>query len=208
MDKGKRLTALGAGLLLAVGATGAQAGSDNHAEPGWKGFYLGAGVGDFRYRQKGSAGGINYNFDQSDTAYKAFLGYRFTPYLGVEGAYADLGNPGKRLSNALGGNRLKFRTQAWYAYLVGYLPIANAFDLFGKAGVADWKVDAKVQGNGFQSQFDKAPNGTDFAWGLGAEANLPLNVSVRAEYERIEMNKGPFKKLDNDLISLSLLLHF
>ncbi|KPV39189.1 hypothetical protein AN478_13005 [Thiohalorhabdus denitrificans] len=202
----KHLTAMGTGLLLAAGPVGLQAAEDTG--PGWRGIYFGAGVGQFSYEQEGEVGGIDYSFDESDTAYKAFLGYRLTPYFSIEGAYADLGNPAGNLTDELGGNRLKADTEAWYGYLVGYLPVANAFDFFAKVGVADWSVNARLQGDGFENEIDNTPNGTDFAWGLGAEVNLPLNFSLRGEYERIEMDEGPLKNLDNELISASLLWQF
>ncbi|MFA9460641.1 porin family protein [Thiohalorhabdus methylotrophus] len=202
----KRLIATATGVLLAAGTATAQAAED--VGPGWRGVYFGAGVGQYSYKQEGEVGGIDYSLDESDTAYKAFLGYRFTPYVSIEAAYADLGNPAGNLTEDLGGNRLKADTEAWYGYLVGYLPIANAFDFFGKVGVADWSVNAKLQGDGFESEIDNTPDGTDFAWGLGAEVNLPLNFSVRAEYERIEMGEGPLKNLDNELISASVLWQF
>ncbi|SCY30009.1 outer membrane beta-barrel protein [Thiohalorhabdus denitrificans] len=200
-----RVFGLGAALLLAPGAVAAQG---SNPAPGWQGFYLGGGVGDFQYEEEGEVQDVQYSFDESDTAYKLFAGYRFLPFLGVELAYADLGEPGGGIDEDVLGDRLDADADAWFGYVTGYLPVADAFDFFGKVGVAAWEVDTDLDTGPNQADLGVSHDGTDFAWGLGAQVNLPANVSIRGEYERIELGDDGNRDRDASLISASVLFHF
>ena len=57
-----------------------------------RGFYAGAGFGQMK-TEVDDVLGLNYDFDEDDVGFKAFGGYRFFPWLSVEGAYLDGGNP-------------------------------------------------------------------------------------------------------------------
>ncbi|MFA9459478.1 outer membrane beta-barrel protein [Thiohalorhabdus methylotrophus] len=206
----KRHMGLGAALLLASGGAAAQYADHHHRQLGWQGFYLGAGAGDFRYEEEGRVQDNTYTFDESDTAYKLFAGFRFNPFLGIEAAYADLGEPGGSVGGDVFGGRNKVDIQAWFGYLVGYLPVSDGFDFFGKVGAAVWEVDTDLETGNNQADFSVSHDGTDFAWGLGAQVNLPWPISIRGEYEQIEHdgNEERIRSRDSSLISASLLFHF
>ncbi|HKJ88515.1 MAG TPA: outer membrane beta-barrel protein [Gammaproteobacteria bacterium] len=207
---------LGIALVLLLASSTAAAGYDSYEtggyqDLGWQGFYMGGGAGKFRYQQKGSYRGNPYSMDKTDTAYKGIIGYRFLPFIGMEVSYEDLGTATKRLKNIAVADKLKVRSRAWTGYMVGYLPVEDVLDLFGKVGLAAWQTDTKVTAASGGKLSSTSHEGTDFAWGLGAQVNFPSDLSLRGEYERIEYDppKGPYiRSRDSSLITGSLLLHF
>src|SRR5262245_31927780 len=157
-----------------------------------EGLYIGAGIG-----QAGIKDNINTaNFDETDAAYKVFLGYRFKviPFfnLAIEGAYTDFGKP----SQTLGGQRVETNINGPSIAALAILPL-GPFDLYGKLGGINWNVDTTI-GNAKTSR-----SGSGGFYGLGAGLNLGP-FGLRAEYERFQI-----KDVDRvDLFSLSALFQF
>lgn len=122
------------------------------------GVYVGGSIGN-------AAMEINeLNFDENDDAYKAFMGYRFdlpAVFLGVEGGYANLGEPDLRERTGLN--------------LFGIAGLeAGPIDLFVKAGYIAWNTDF-VQ-----------DDSSDLGYGLGMAFGLgPLEI--RGEYEMYDV---------------------
>lgn len=58
-----------------------------------RGFYLGAGVGQFNLEIDDFEGLTTDTFDADDTSLKIFGGWRFNPYIAAELAYIDFGAP-------------------------------------------------------------------------------------------------------------------
>ena len=84
----KRILAAATLLVLGIGTAAAQ--TENQG-----GFYVGGAVGQFDLKIDGLDGvdeAID-GLDADDTAWKAFVGWRFNPYLAVEAAYVDFGSP-------------------------------------------------------------------------------------------------------------------
>jgi OOP family OmpA-OmpF porin len=141
------------------------AGSAQAAE---KGFYFGGSVGQ-------TTVSINdVNFDKSDTGWKAFVGYNFLPYFGVEAGYVDFGSPS---DNGFGGQNIQVELSGEELFLVGDLPIGPV-DLFVKAGGIQAK--AQIHAGFFGSEDD---NDQYAAWGAGVAYNFAKKFAVRAEYE-------------------------
>ena len=148
------------------------------------GFYLGGGVGEATIED--STGGIS--FDESDVAWKGYLGYRFDVLpivsLSAEAGYRDLGKP----NTSVAEYQLKGIDYAALAG-VGLGPV----ELFARYGGMDYDLDKTVLG--LNSSFD----GTAPIYGAGVRFNL-LGVGVRAEYEKIDVDE-----LDNaEMISVSV----
>jgi outer membrane immunogenic protein len=165
----KSLLALIAPALLAAAAV---ARADNGL------LYVGAGI------SHDSVDGINVNgFSLSDldnTSWKALVGVRPVSYFGIEGDYLDLG--GQRTQDAFGSAHTSYR--AFTGYAVGYVPLPVPFlDVFGKAGLTRWSSSGST---GFFAPppglFSLSDNGTEFAWGVGAQVHLG-NLAARLEYE-------------------------
>ena len=94
------------------------------AEPGTNGFYVGASGGATEFDDDGWFQGANY--DDSDSGYGIFAGYKFLRYLSAEGRYSDLG----------------FDTTAFSAHVVGIIPFGKSgWELFGQLGVGSVDID-------------------------------------------------------------------
>src|SRR5262245_5080304 len=104
-------------VLLTLAAI-ALAGSAQAAD---KGFYIGAGIGQANLEnQVNDVGDIGeIDFDADDTGLKAFAGFRFNDWIGIEGSYVDFGNP----SDIFEDDDVDVDANAWAGYVVGFLPI-------------------------------------------------------------------------------------
>jgi hypothetical protein len=156
------------------------------------GLYLGAGVGVASVKDE-----VNTEtFDADDASYKAFVGWRFDLIpvidLAVEAAYTEFGRPSQQLS----GQDVRFKLKG--PSLAGLLifPLGPV-DLYGKAGVIEWKSDRSAAGTTSSS------SGTDAFYGAGIGFYV-WKIGFRAEYERFQI-----KDVDRvDMVSLSALFQF
>lgn len=153
------------------------------------GFYAGGGIGQSSVEFD--------NFDDDDTAWKLFAGYRITAApmldLAVEGGYRDFGNP----EETVGGQKTKYEANGVDLYGVAIAPI-GAVDLFGKVG-GIW-YDQKRTVGGVR---DKDNDEIDFAYGFGIGTEFQ-NIGVRAEWERFELTGTD----DVDMYSLNAYWRF
>ncbi|MBN1006917.1 outer membrane beta-barrel protein [Amphritea pacifica] len=131
--------------------------------------------------------------DDSDQGYKIFGGYRYNDYFAVEAFYADFGD--LELSN--GAVTVSEETSGYGLSAVGLLPVTENIDLFAKAGVMRWSIDATSNIGGTAGN-----DGNDITFGVGAEYTLDV-VTVRAEMERFEIGDSSM-----DLVSVGLALNF
>lgn len=136
------------------------------------GLYLGAGLGQSSVKDNTSAGTL----DATDTAYKAFVGYRFNIIpiidLAVEGGYTDFGKP----SQTFAGQNVEFKLHGPNAAGLLIFPL-GPFDLYGKVGMLHWTAD--VSGG-------SSTNGTDPYYGLGVGFYL-WKIGIRAEAEQYKI---------------------
>lgn len=167
--------------LLALPLAAAQAG----------GLYVGGGIGSAGIED--SAGNpAGASFDESDTAWKAFGGYRFDLLpivsLSAEVGYRDLGNP-----NAAGR---EYQASGFdYAALLGWG--LGPVELFARLGGMNY--DLEKTAGGMKREFD----GNAPVYGVGARFSL-FGLGVRAEYEKIDIDE-----LDGaDMVSVSAFYEF
>jgi OOP family OmpA-OmpF porin len=159
-------------------------------------FYLGGNMGrsdsDASLADIGT--GLVGSVDHTDTGWSLFAGYRFNAFLGVEGGYADLGSNSVNAVFAGSGTALggKGDLSAWNVVGIGSFPLTNRFSLFGKAGVARWKVKGSGSSGTSYLAFDE--DGTKFTYGAGMSYDLSESAKVRAQWERFQM-----KPRDTDL---------
>lgn len=154
------------------------------------GLYLGVGTGFSSLKNDDSdvgdfieSGSDDFDVDDDDNVYKAFVGYEYNRYFATEAFYADLGKvelKGNGVSNT------DLESKAYGLSLVGKLPITDWFELFAKAGMAKWETD--VDGHLGNASVDLDDNdGIDPVYGAGAQLNFhPL--LLRAEYERYDFD--------------------
>ena len=153
--------------------------------------YAGAGIvrDDLRDITAGSV-----STDIKSTSWKAYAGVRPISLFAIEADYTDLGsNSGTFLTQAgtcpVGGCPVTVHTdaKAFAGYAVGFLPIPLPFlDVFGKAGLARWQLHGSQLGGAPPSLFALSKNGTEFAWGGGAQVHVG-NFGARLEYENFRI---------------------
>jgi hypothetical protein len=164
-------------LVLAVAlGTGAA-----HADNGL--LYLGAGVSRDNLKDVTATAS-----DLNSTNWKVWAGVRPISLFAVEADYIDLGsqtiNPPGTCALPCLSTHLHYKSFAGYA--VGFVPIPLPYlDVFGKVGLARWDLSGGSSGptTGFFSLSDK---GTQFAWGIGAQAHVG-NFGARLEYENFNI---------------------
>jgi outer membrane protein OmpA-like peptidoglycan-associated protein len=166
-----------------------------------EGFFIGAGAGQSTMKAKSDNNvGPKVDLNESDTSYKGYAGYNFTPWLGVEGGYVELGNQDQSESQLVvvsgfpDEEKVEVSANGWQGFAVLYLPLGN-FDLFAKVGgiAANIDVETKLHFPGpvppAGTQHNKSSEGNGMmAYGAGAAYNFG-HWSIRAEYEAYDVNK-------------------
>jgi hypothetical protein len=153
------------------------------AHAGEEGFYVGGSFGQSAMELPSDPELI---FDEKDSAWKVFGGYNFdlgSVNLGIEAAYANLGNPEIGDATAYVG----FETLGFEAFGVAALEVGS-FDLFAKLGLIAWDVEGIIGGDQVPPEFlfAESENGTDVAYGFGARWNLG-KIGLRAEFEGFDI---------------------
>jgi opacity protein-like surface antigen len=171
------LTALATGLLFCAAPTLA---AD-------RGFYMGAGAG-LATLEVDDVLDLGVDFDEDDVGFKLFGGYRFFPWLGVEGAYFNGGKPEVSESDGTLSASMEIGVQGLIAAAVFSLPVGERFELFIKPGVAFWDAETTIrvrdQSGSFGGSVDD--NGSAFFLGGGAAFNFSESLAARLEYEWFE----------------------
>lgn len=184
--------AIVAAALLSTGIGAAQAQSQ---------FYLGAGLGPSRYDRDVAEGLITSgSVDRSDTGFKLFGGYQFSPNFALEAAYLDLGKA-RYSGDFFGSPVVDGRVEVTGINLSGVLsaPLRPGFSVFGKVGLFFWDAEARDITAG--SPFSESQDGSDLSFGIGASYAVARNIGVRAEWEF-------FESVDADASLLSIGVEF
>ncbi|MEZ5573975.1 MAG: OmpA family protein [Halioglobus sp.] len=181
-------------LLAALLAPTLMAGAAQAVEPG---FYLGASGGqtyvDMDANDFGFNGNRDFKIDTDETGWKAYLGYNFLPWLGVEAGYVDFGSFSQNFNNG----SVDLDLDGWEGFLVGTLPIGPV-DLFAKAGAIDLKSELDTKNFGTNQETD-----TKFAYGIGAAYNIG-HWGLRVEAEGYDDNEVD----DFYFVSAGVTYHF
>lgn len=120
--------------------------------------YIGGSVGQTDY-----ASGID-----TATSFEVKGGFKFNEYVGLEAAYVDLGD-GDFEAPFTGS----VSTDGFKASVVGFLPVAETVDLYGKVGLYLW--DADFDGGG--------DDDSDISYGIGAAWGVADNLKVNLGYD-------------------------
>ena len=160
--------------------------------------------------------------NKTDTAWKAYTGYRFNRFLAVEMGYADLGKasfnttivaapPGTTPSppfpiHATATGRGGFLTA------IVHCPVTQNFSLFAKAGAfrSEAEFTEAIQGTGI-TRVSRTELRTDANYGAGLQWMFSGVVGARLEWERfsnIGRGIGGREGRDIDFVSAGLLVQF
>lgn len=133
-----------------------------------EGYYAGINVG----RSKTDSNiGADVVTKTNDTSYGVLLGYQFNPNFAVEAQYTDLGK--FEATNFTGKN------DVFALSLVGIVPLANAFSLYGKLGYADTR--SSLSNN---VAYSSGKNRSDVTYGVGVEYDVTPAVGVRLGWDQ------------------------
>lgn len=160
--------------------------------------------------------------DKTDTAWKAYAGYRFNRFLAVEMGYADLGKasfnttivaappgtmpappfPIHATATARGG----------FLSAIAHWPVTQSFSLFTKVGAfrSDAEFTEVIEGTGI-TRVSRTELRTDANYGAGLQWMFSASVGARVEWERfinVGRGIGGREGLDIDFVSAGLMVQF
>src|SRR5215472_4749075 len=180
--------------FLALAAVALAAGGA-HADDGT--FYVGAGVSRDNIKDITATAS-----DLNSTNWKVWAGLRPISVFAVEADYLDLGSQTINGSALGSGATTNLSYKAFAGYAVGYVPLPVPFlDVFGKAGLARWQSSGSTSPGG-PGLFSLSDEGTQFAWGIGAQVHVG-NFGARLEYENFSIRNTN----GANIVSLSVFLN-
>jgi OOP family OmpA-OmpF porin len=151
-------------------------------------FYLGASGGKNKIGSAITTGLITSGaVDGKDTGYKAFAGYQFSPYIGLEVAYLDLGEvsySGDFEGIAVTDGKIEL-TGVNYS-IIGSAPVTPSFTIFAKVG--RFASDAKASDVFMGGPTSQKVSSSAESFGLGARYDIARNLGVRVEWEKLKIN--------------------
>lgn len=205
------------GLAIAALAASLTAGAATTAVaqdvPNWIGVSVGNtqfSNGNNNFNSSNTLSGItSTSTENSDNAWKIYLGIPFNKNLGLELGYAKLGD--QTISGMFTGNPASSRaTSTAYLFdLIGNYDFNESFSLLGKVGMHRWGVNSDTQKTPTGGGTDGA-DGFDFTYGLGVQYNVNKDVGLRMEWERINDmgHEGTTGKIDASLITIGVVYRF
>ncbi len=144
-------------------------------------------------------------------AYKLYGGYQFSRYLSLEGGYFDFGKFGFAAQTLPQGTlRGELKLQGANLDLVGTLPVARRFAVFGRAGVNYADVRDSFEGSGPVDVLEprEGKHEVNYKMGLGVQYDLTEFLRLRGEVERYRIDDPVEGKADVDLFSIGLAYRF
>ena len=116
------------------------------------------------------------DFSDTDDSLKAYLGFRFLKFVGLELQYTDFGT----FEDTPLGVQTEIELQRLDAFVLGVIPF-KGWEVWGKAGYGVWNVDTVVNGTADDDQ------DSDLAYGVGVAWTFAKFFAIRAEWERFEL---------------------
>lgn len=186
------------------------------------GWYGGASVGrsaatidDARISTGLAAQGLASSIDDHDrsTGYKLFGGYQFTPNIGVEAGFFDLGHVGYTASTVpLGTLTGNMRVKGLNLDLVGTLPLVGKLSALGRVGVTSVRASDSFGTTGAvrlpYASASPSQRSAGFKAGLGLMYDVTDSLAVRAEAERYGLKDAVGNRGHMDLFSVGLIYRF
>jgi OOP family OmpA-OmpF porin len=151
------------------------------------GFYIGGGAGQSNmldlshlcYDQLATAGVNVTSCDSKGTTWKAFGGYQFIRYFGVELGYYDFGKGTIKSSNA---GQADFKARGPFAGIVVTAPMTDRLSFLARAGAIRWST--KFNPDATSGLTGVSDNGINGWFGLGFEYMFTDSFGTRFEFER------------------------
>ncbi len=114
---------------------------------------------------------VRYGYYNGDEDFHSFMlqaGYKFNPYIAVEGRYWFT------KEDSWVNSQHDFSTDSWGIYVKPMYPITNEFNIYALLGYGDTDPDIGGGGVGYDTD--------GFQWGLGVSYDVTSNVAVFVDY--------------------------
>ena len=183
----KLLAILSLGALSSV----AVAQSSENSGDGWKyqpEFSVGGGYGLTKLQDG--------DFDEDDSAKKAYAVFKINEFIGIEAAYIDFEKSGNEALD------VDFKGKA--LDVIGEIPVSKDFSIYGKVGKMWWDADTNIDTSDFITS--RESDGDEIFWGLGTKFRLSEHLDLRVEYERFnfEISRDEINVLQPDDIDMDV----
>ena len=148
------------------------------------------------------------NVDDSDTGWKAFVGFRFVKFLAIEADFIDVG--GVSIAATSDGSGPDFlagsvgataKVDGYRVSALGIIPIGQRFSILARYGVFYWDATATIS-NGGMTAVAPDDDSDDF-FGAGVAWQLKSSASLRLEYELMTVDDT-----DIDTVSAGVAFRF
>jgi OOP family OmpA-OmpF porin len=194
-------------LLVSLGlATGAAVADDG------RGFYVGFGAGAARWDVDqdevdsmvvGAFESLgltmvsgNSKLSESDASLGVIVGFRFLPYLAVEGEYLTLGTADYEARGDVTDGVVTLPVKATLetdskgvaVSALGIWPITERWDVYGRIGMmhADTSARARISSDGVGSSASDSETSEEVLYGVGATLKASSQWDVRLDYQRFQ----------------------
>jgi OmpA-OmpF porin, OOP family len=119
-------------------------------------------------------------------------GYHFSPNVGVEAGYSTIGDSTTNIYGAGWSQSETLKASSLNIAAVGTYSINDKFDLFGKLGAVNTKLDYTFSGVALTpSSGSGSGTKTNLLIGIGAQYNINKHFGIRAQYEDFGKTKVP-----------------
>jgi OOP family OmpA-OmpF porin len=154
--------------------------------------------------------------EDTDTGFKVYGGYRFNRNLAVEAGWADLGafSATRRVTApATGSIKAETKVSGLFGQVVGIIPVAERFSVFGTAGLYANEVKTTISTSGAVVPLgatSASNSDANLKVGVGAGYDFTDKFGVRVEWERF-FDLGDDSvggKSDVDFVSIGLVIRF
>lgn len=149
------------------------------------GFYVGGGIGQFNASidNVDDVDATVDDWDDDDTAYKFFAGYRLNRFVAFELDYVNLGEPSGAV---VPGFNVDASVDGFAPYVVGTLPLGPWFELYARAGYFFYDATYGTT-DALDNRVEFDEESEDFVYGAGIGANVGEKLNLRFEYEKFDL---------------------
>ncbi len=194
MSRHPTISVLAVAALAALCATPASAQSDSYYYLGLSGGQSRGEIGENRISSNLIGPGLtinSINTQERDIAWKAFGGYQFNRYMGVEAGFFSLGSFDFTTTTTPAG-KLQGQTklQGLNLDLVATLPLSDRFSGLARVGGQYARTRGEYTGSGAVGPFHNTPSDrqTNLKLGLGLQYEFSPAFLMRAEVERYRVS--------------------
>jgi len=153
-------------------------------------FYIGGayGYGDME------VSGFGFSEDDKFDSFMLQAGYKFNPYIAVEGRYWWTSE------DTWNGSNEDFSADSWGIYVKPMYPVTNGLDVYALLGYGD--TDPEIGGGGFEYDTD------GFQWGLGASYDVTDSVALFVDYVSLYDDTNAGEDLTIDTVNFGVTYNF